>query len=128
MAYKVLSPESEQLTFICGLGWPEVSRYYLSNRRRGMWEFWEQPPGRRTARMVFAWMDDETPAEAEVAKRMLGDFLGTFKAAALPKGEKVQGLLSIKEIQRVLRKHDALSGSSLLKFPIRPTPTDTTAA
>lgn len=128
MAYKVLSPESEQLTFICGLGWPEVSRYYLSNRRQGMWEFWEQPPGSRTARMIFGWMDDESPADAEVAKRMLGDFLGTFKAAALPRGEMVQGLLSIKEIKRILRKHDARSDSSLLEFPTRAEPTDTTAA
>jgi len=128
MAYKVLSPESEQLTFICGLGWPKVSRYYLSSRRHGMWEFWEQPPGSSQARMVFAWMGDEAPSESEVAKRMLGDFLGTFKAAALPKGETVQGLLSIKEIQRVLRKHHARSDSSLLRFPILPAPTDTTAA
>ncbi len=128
MAYNVLSPESEQLTFICGLGWPEVSRYYLSNRRRGMWEFWEQPAGSRQARMVFAWMSEEGPAEGEVAKRLLGDYLGTFKAAALPKGETVQGLLSIKEIQRVLRKHDERSESSLLRFPIRPAPTDKTAA
>ncbi len=128
MAYKVLSPESEQLTFICGLGWPEVSRYYLSNRRQKMWEFWEQPPGSQHARMVFAWMDDDGPAAGEVAKRMLGDFLGTFNAATRPRGETVQGLLSIKEIQRVLRKHNTRSDSSLLKFPIRPTSTDTPAA
>jgi len=128
MAFEVLSPESEQLTFVCGLGWPEVSRYYLSNRRRGMWEFWEQPPGSRQARMVFGWMDEESPPESEVAKRMLSDYLGTFKAGALPKGEIVQGLLSIKEIQRILRKHAERSESSLLRFPIRPTSTDTTAA
>ncbi len=128
MVFKVLSPESEQLTFICGLGWPEVSRYYLSNRRPGMWEFWEQPPGSRQARMVFAWMGDDTPPESEVAKRMLADFLGTFKAAVLPQGETVQGLLSIKEIQRVLRRHDERSESKLLKFPVPRLPSDTPAA
>ena len=98
MAYKVLPPESEQLTFICGLGWPEVSRYYLSNRRQGMWEFWEQSPRSQQARMVFAWLGEDSPPELEVAQRMLGDYLGTFKAAALPKGETVQGLLSIPVI------------------------------
>jgi hypothetical protein len=128
MAYKVLSPESEQLTFICGLGWPEVSRYYLSSRSQGMWEFWEQPPGSSQARMVFGWLGEGSPPEAEVAKRMLDDYLGTFKEATLPKGDMVQGLLSIREIRRVLRKHDARSESSLLRFPIRPTSTDTTAA
>lgn len=128
MACTILSPESEQLTFICGLGWPEVSRYYLSKRRRGMWEFWEQPPGSAKARTVFSWMGEESPPEAEVAKRMLSDYLGAFKATALPKGETVQGLLSIKEIQRILRKHDERSESGLLRFPIRPTSTDTTAA
>lgn len=128
MPYNVLSPESEQLTFICGLGWPEVSRYYLCNSRRGIWEFWEQPPGSRQARLVFAWMGEESPPESDVAKRMLGDYLGTFKAARLPKGETVQGLLSIKEIRRILRQHDERSESGLLRFPIRPTTTDTTAA
>lgn len=128
MACTILSPESEQLTFICGLGWPEVTRYYLSRRRPGMWEFWEQSPASAQARMVFAWMGEESPPEAEVAKRMLSDFLGAFKAASLPKGETVQGLLSIKEIQRILRKHDERSESSLLRFPIRPTSTDTPAA
>ena len=128
MAYKVLSPESEQLTFLCGLGWPEVTRYYLSSRRRGLWEFWEQPPGCQQARLVFGWMAEASPPEAEVAKRLLRDYLGTFKAAALPKGELVQGLLSIKEIQRILRKHDESSESGLLEFPIRPTPSGTSAA
>jgi len=128
MASKLLSPESEQLTFICGLGWPEVSRYYLSHRRQGMWEFWEQPAGSRQAGMVFGWLADDKPREAEVAKRLMGDFLGTFKATNEPKGEIVQGLLSIKEIQRVLRKHTRRHESNLLKFPIRPTPTDTTVA
>ena len=128
MVYRVLSAESEQLTLICGLGWPEVSRYYLSSRRRGMWEFWEQPPGSRQARMVFAWMGEDSPPESEVAKRMLGDYLETFKAATLPKGDTVQGLLSLREIRRVLRQHDARSESSLLKFPIKPSPTNTPAA
>ena len=128
MATKVLSPESEQLTFVCGLGWPEVSRYYLSRGQRGMWEFWEQPPGSAKARMIFAWLGDEGPPETEVAKRMLGDYLGTFKTAVLPKGEAVQGLLSIKEIRRVLRRHDERTESRLLKFPIRPNSTDTPAA
>jgi hypothetical protein len=78
--------------------------------------------------MVFAWMGEESPPESEVAKRLLGDYLGTFKAATLPKGETVQGLLSIKEIRRILRRHDERSESGLLRFPIRPTTTDTTAA
>jgi len=93
-----------------------------------MWEFWEQRPGRRQACKVFGWLGEGSPPEAEVAKRLLGDYLGTFKPATLPKGETVQGLLSIKEIQRVLRKHDERRKSSLLEFPIRPTPTDSTAA
>ena len=128
MAYEVLSPESEQLTFICGLGWPEVSRYYLSQRRRGMWEFWEQSPGNRLARLVFVLMLEDSPAEIEVAKRMLDDFLGTFKASTQPRGETVQGLLSLKEIQRVLRRHDDRRESTLLRFPLRPGPTDSSAA
>lgn len=128
MSYRVLSAESEQLTLICGLGWPEVSRYYLSSRRPGMWEFWEQPPDSPRARMVFAWLGEESPPETDVAKRMLGDYLGTFKAATLPKGETLQGLLSIREIRRVLRQHDARTESSLLKFPVRYSPSDNPAA
>jgi len=128
MSYRVLSAESEQLTLICGLGWPEVTRYYLSSRREGMWEFWEQPPGSSRARMVFAWLGEDCPPETDVAKKLLGDYLGTFKAATLPRGDTVQGLLSIREIRRILRQHDERSESSLLKFPIRHTPSDTPAA
>jgi hypothetical protein len=128
MANRVLSPDSEQLTFICGLGWPEVSRYYLSRPRRGMWEFWEQPAGLSQARLVFAWLPEEEPSEAEAVRHLLGDYLGAFKATTFPKGETVQGLLSIKEIQRVLRKHSERSHSSVLKFPLRSIPSDFTAA
>jgi len=128
MAYKVLSPESEQLTFICGLGWPEVSRYYVSQRQQGLWEFWEQPPDSKEARMIFGWLAEGNRSETEVAKRLLVDYLGTFKAATFPTGENVQGLLSIKQIQRALRKHREQSQSSVLKFPIRPRPSGPSAA
>lgn len=128
MVYKVLSPESEQLTFICGLGWPGVSRYYLSQRQQGLWEFWEQAPATRETRMIFGWLADGSQSETEVAKRLLIDYLGTFKAATFPTGELVQGLLSIKEIQRLLRKHREQDRNSVLKFPIRPRPTGPSAA
>ena len=128
MAIRVLLPESEQLTFICGLGWPEVSRYYLSKPRRGMWEFWEQPAGMSQARMVFAWLPEDQQTETEAARHLLGDYLGAFKAATFPKGEIVQGLLSIKEIRRVLRKHSERSHSSVLKCPLRSISNDYSAA
>lgn len=128
MAIRLLSPESEQLTFICGLGWPEVSRYYLSKTRRGMWEFWEQPAGISQARMVFAWLPEGSRTETEAARHMLGDYLGAFKATTFPRGETVQGLLSIKEIRRVLRKHSERSHSSVLKFPLQSVPNDFSAA
>lgn len=128
MTHKVLAPDSEQLTFICGLGWPEVSRYYVSQRQRGFWEFWEQPPGRTEARMIFGWLAEGDRSETDVAKRLLIDYLGTFKAATFPTGDQVQGLLSIKEIVRVLRKHREQSQSSVLKFPVRPRPSGPSAA
>lgn len=128
MAIRILSPESEQLTFICGLGWPEVSRYYLSRAGRGIWEFWEQPAGMSQARLVFAWLPEESRSESEAARHLLGDYLGAFKAATFPKGETVQGLLSIKEIRRVLRKHSERSHSSVLEFPLQSISNDYTAA
>ena len=128
MANRVLSPDSEQLTFICGLGWPEVSRYYLCTPRPGTWEFWEQPAGIKVARMVFAWLPERDVTEAEAARQLLGDYLGAFKAASYPKGQSVQGLLTIPEIRRVLRKHTERSRSSVLRFPIHPVSNDFTAA
>lgn len=128
MIGQVLSPDSEQLTFICGLGWPELSRYYVSQRQRGLWEFWEQPPAGEEARLVFGWLSEGHQSETEVAKRLLIDYLGTFKAASFPTGEQVQGLLSIKEIVRVLRKHREGMRSSVLEFPIRPRPSGPSAA
>ena len=128
MTFKVLSPESRQLTLICGLGWPEVSRYYLSNRDQKVWEFWEQPAGSRQARLVFGWVEPHPQREIDVAKRLLTDYLGTFKPDHLPTGETVQGLLSIREIRRVLRKHRDSGGSRLLEFPLRPSSPDQSAA
>ena len=118
MTFKVLSPESKQLTLICGLGWPEVSRYYLSNRHGDLWEFWEQPPASRRARLVFGWLAEGQPTETDIAKRLLGDYLGTFKPGTLPQGETVQGLLSIREIRRILRRHSESATSRLLEFPV----------
>ena len=78
--------------------------------------------------MVFAWLPEENLSETEAARHLLGDYLGTFKATTFPKGETVQGLLSIKEIRRVLRKHSDSSHSSVLKFPLRSISNDFTAA
>ena len=128
MTFKVLSPESRQLTLICGLGWPEVSRYYLSNRDGGVWEFWEQPAGSRQARLVFGWVEPNPHRETDIAKRLLIDYLGTFKPERLPTGETVQGLLSIREIRRVLRKHRADGAARLIELPVRPTSPDQSAA
>ena len=87
MTFKVLSPESRQLTLICGLGWPDPSRYYLSRRDGGIWEFWEQPAGSRQARLVFGWVEASPVEETDVAKRLLSDYLGTFRPGRLPRGE-----------------------------------------
>ena len=128
MTFKVLSPDSKQLTLICGLGWPEVCRYYLSNREGDLWEFWEQPPGSGQARLVFGWLADGAPSENDVAKRLLCDYLGTFKPERMPVGETVQGLLSIREIRRILRKHKDRGESRLLEFPVQPTSSGQPAA
>jgi hypothetical protein len=107
MFSKVLPPDSKELTFICGLGRPEVTRFYLSQRRPGLWEFWAQPADSRAARMVFGWLAEESRSEVEVAKRLLVDYLGAFQPSRISSGDPVQGLLSIREIETVLERHRA---------------------
>lgn len=107
MFAKILPPESKELTFICGLGSPGATRFYLSQRRPGLWEFWAQPPESREARMIFGWLGEESRSEAEVAKRLLVDYLGAFQPARIWRGEPVQGLLSIREIEIALERQRA---------------------
>ena len=101
-----LSPDSPLLTLICGLGWPEVERYYLSRRYPGCWDFWVLAPGKKKARQLFARLAEVGTAEDQVAFDSLDFFLGLHRKLQRPKvGAILQGLLTDADISLALDVH-----------------------
>jgi len=64
MPHEPKSPDSPDLTFICGLGWPKTERYYMSRRYPGCWDFWVLAPGEDKARQLFARLDEASSVRA----------------------------------------------------------------
>ena len=110
-----LSPDSPLLTLICGLGLPEVERYYLSRRYPGCWDFWVLAPGKKEARQRFARLAEAHTAEEQVAFDMLDYFLQKYHPRTRPKeGAFAEGLLGEagEELTRLL-----LAGSEHPEIP-----------
>jgi hypothetical protein len=106
MPHLLKSPDSPDLTFICGLGWPKMERYYLSRRYPGCWDFWVLAPGKKKARQLFARLEEASTAEDQVAFESLDFFLEKHRKLTLPeKGVLAEGLLSEPMIQTVLMRH-----------------------
>ena len=106
MPLPTLSPDSPLLTLICGLGWPEMERYYLSRRYPGCWDFWVLGHRKRKARQLFARLDKASTAEDQVAFDALDFFLENHRQLTLPeKGVLVEGLLIEPMIETVLEQH-----------------------
>ena len=106
MTQRLKSPDSPDLTLICGLGWPEMERYYLSRRYPGCWDFWVLGHRKRKARQLFARLDEASTAEDQVAFDALDFFLENHRRLTLPeKGVFVEGLLCEPMIQTVLEQH-----------------------
>jgi hypothetical protein len=86
MPHPPKSPDSPDLTLICGLCWPKrMERYYLSRRYPGCWDFWVLAPGRKKARQRFARLAEAHTAEEQVAFDMLDFFLQKYHPRTRPK-------------------------------------------
>lgn len=107
MPHPPKSPNSPDLTLICGLCWPKkMERYYLSRRYPGCWDFWVLAPGRKEARQRFARLAEASTAEEQVAFDMLDFFLESYHPRTRPKeGVFAEGLLDEAAIQTALERH-----------------------
>jgi len=106
MPHPPKSPDSPDLTLICGLGWPETERYYLSRRYPGCWDFWVLAPGKKMARQVFARLAEAGTAVDQVAFDMLDFHLGLHRKLQRPKvGAILPGLLTDADITLALDVH-----------------------
>ena len=106
MPHPPKSPDSPELTFICGLGWPKMERYFLSRRYPGCWDFWVLAPGKKKARQLFARLAEAGTAEDQVAFDMLDFYLGLHRKLQRPKvGAILEGLLTNADISLALDLH-----------------------
>jgi hypothetical protein len=106
MPHPPKSPDSPELTFICGLGWPKMERYFLSRRYSGCWDFWVLAPGKKKARQLFARLAEAGTAEDQVAFDSLDFYLENHRKLVQPEKDVfIEGLLIEPMIQTVLEQH-----------------------
>ena len=86
MSLRTSSPDSTELIFVCGLGWPKLTRFFLSQSGDGFWELWEQETGASKAHPVGCWEDPEGFTERLSAAKLLDEYLSGARIPSLPRG------------------------------------------
>lgn len=118
MTLRTSSPDSTELIFVCGLGWPKLTRFFISQTGDDYWELWEQETGASKARPVGGWEDSEGVTEMLAAAKLLDEYLAGLKRPVLPRGEPVPGLLTQADIEAVMRRVRDRMHSNVARFPL----------
>ena len=104
MSPRKMPPDSPELTFLCGLSWPEMERCYISRRHPGCWDFWVLRAGETETHQLFAILDE--PGAHRPSFKALDFYLKNYREKQLPDVNRIlDGELRAVIVQMVIDKH-----------------------